>query len=118
MMAAAGKFRLDLEALGSSAARVTGQGEDLATAHLSADNRLVAAQSDWLGCSAAALNAKATEWLETSRRLMMSIGDHATDLNQDGIDFAAVEREHAQRLRALIGPADGWTGQRGCDEWR
>lgn len=43
MMAAVGEFRLDLEALVPSAAHVTGQGEDLATAHLSSDDRLVAA---------------------------------------------------------------------------
>jgi hypothetical protein len=36
-MAAAEKFRLDPEALASSAAHVTGQGEDLAIAHLSSE---------------------------------------------------------------------------------
>ena len=49
-----GKFQLDLEALAHSAAQVSGQGEDLATAHLSSDNRMVAAQSGWVGSSAAA----------------------------------------------------------------
>jgi len=106
-MAAADRFRLDLESLASSAAHVTGQGEDLATAHLSSDNRLVAAQSGWVGSSSAALHTKTAEWLETSRKLVTSIGDHATDLNQDGIDFAAMEREHAEQLRALIRPSDG-----------
>ena len=43
-MAAAGKFRLDREALASSAAHVTGLGEDPASARLSSDNRIVAAQ--------------------------------------------------------------------------
>ncbi len=84
-MAASGQFRLDLEALGSSAAHVTGQGEDLATAHLSSDNRIVAAQ-------------------------VTRVGDHASDLHQDGINFAAMERAHAQQLRALVNPADGVHG--------
>ena len=67
-MAAQEKLRLDLEALGSSAAHVTGQGEDLATAHLSSDNRIVAAQSGWVGSSGAALHTKTATWMETLRR--------------------------------------------------
>lgn len=109
-MAAQERLRLDLEALGSSAAHVTGQGEDLATAHLSSDNRIVAAQSGWVGSSAAALHTKTATWLETSRRLVTRVGDHATDLSQDGIDFAAMERENADQVRAIIGPADGVDG--------
>jgi uncharacterized protein YukE len=107
MMAAADKFRLDLDALASSAAHVTGQGEDLATAHLSSDNRIVAAQPGWVGSSAGALHTKTAIWLEASRRLVTKVGDHATDLNQDGIDFAAVERENAEKLRAVQPAADG-----------
>jgi uncharacterized protein YukE len=110
VMVAQERLRLDLEALGSSAAHVTGQGEDLATAHLSSDNRIVAAQSGWVGSSAAALHTKAATWLETSRRLVTRVGDHATDLSQDGIDFAAMERENADQVRAIIGPADGVDG--------
>lgn len=109
-MAASGQFRVDMEALGSSAAHVTGQGEDLATAHLSSDNRIVAAQSGWVGSSAAALQAKTAAWLEASRRLVTRVGDHASDLHQDGIDFAAMERAHAEQLRALVNPADGVRG--------
>jgi hypothetical protein len=44
MMAAVEKFQLDLEALACSAAHVTGQGEDLASAHVAADKRISAAQ--------------------------------------------------------------------------
>jgi hypothetical protein len=38
--------------------------------------------------------------LETSRRLLISVGDHATDLNQDGIDFSEMERDHVEELQA------------------
>jgi len=110
MMAAAEKFRLDLEALGSSAAHVTGQGEDLASAHLSADNRLTAAQSGWVGSSALALNAKTATWLETSRTLVTSVGDHATDLNQDGIDFSEMGRNHVEKMQAPQPTADSSVG--------
>lgn len=107
---AAGRFRLELEALGSSAARVSGQGEDLASAHLASDNRIVAAQSGWVGSSGAALQAKTATWLEASRRLVTRLGDHATDLNQDGITFATMEREHAERLRAVASRDHGADG--------
>lgn len=109
-MAAADAFRVDLEALGSSAAHVTGQGEDLATAHLSSDNRLAAAQSGWVGSSAAALDSKTAQWLQVSRRLVSSIGEHAMHLNQDGIDFAAMEHEHTEKLQTLLCPADAADG--------
>jgi uncharacterized protein YukE len=77
---------------------------------VSSDNRLVAAQSGWVGSSSAALHAKTAKWLETSRRLLTSVGDHATDLNQDGAHFSAMEREHAELLRALNGPTGGGDG--------
>lgn len=51
MMAAAEKFQLDLEALACSAAHVTGQGEDLASAHVAADKRISAAQQLWRGAA-------------------------------------------------------------------
>lgn len=51
-MAGTGVFRVGLESLASSASHVTGQGEDLASAHLSSDNPIVTAQSGWVGSSA------------------------------------------------------------------
>jgi uncharacterized protein YukE len=117
-MATAGRFRLNLEALGSSATHVTGQGEDLATAHLSSDNRLVAAQSGWVGSSAAALDTKTAQWLETSRRLVTSIGDHAANLNRDGIVFSAMEREHAENCGRSLSPLMDKRVAAGVIEWR
>ena len=42
--------------------------------------------------AAAALHDRTSNWLETSRRLLTRVGGHALDLNNDGIDFAAMER--------------------------
>ena len=50
---------VNLEHLATSAARTTGHGEDLATSHLSADNRIAAAQGGWTGRSAEALARRA-----------------------------------------------------------
>lgn len=109
-MASTGVLRVDLEALASSAAHVTGQGEDLATAQLSTDNRIIAAQSGWVRSSARGLNAKTAAWLETSRRLVTSVGDHATDLNNDGLSFAQMERDHIEKLQALHPAPEGLAG--------
>jgi uncharacterized protein YukE len=110
-MAAGEMFRVDLEALASSAAQVSGQGEDLAAAHLASDNRFAAAQAGWVGSSAAALDAKTARWMETSRRLLTRVGDHALDLNDDGIDFAAMQRANVGTLRAVGGEGPPGTTQ-------
>jgi uncharacterized protein YukE len=98
-MAAAEKFQVDLDDLAGSAAQVTQHGEDLANAHLSSDNRIAAAQSGWVGESAAALHTRSATWLATSHRLLTRVGDHALDLNNDAIDFAAMERDNVEKLR-------------------
>jgi uncharacterized protein YukE len=94
-------FRIDLEALAGSAAHVAGQGEDLASAHVASDNRIAAAQSGWVGASAAALQTKTATWLATSRLLLTRLGGHALDLSNDGIDIAAAQNVSVAQLRAL-----------------
>ena len=91
-------YRVDLAALAASAMRVTGIGEDVATAHLLSDNRIAAAQPGWVGASALALTAAAADWLTISRRLLTRLGGHALDLADDGMHFAAVENESAGKL--------------------
>ena len=95
------RFRVDLAALAGSAAEVSAQGEDLASAHLSSDNRITNVQSGWVGSSAAALSVKTSAWLETSRGLLARVGAHALDLTNDGIEYAALERDNAESLRAV-----------------
>ncbi len=102
-MAASDRLRVDSEALAASAAHVAGQGEDLATAHLSSDNRFAAAQSGWVGNSAAALQERTSAWLETSRALLSRVGEQALNLSNDAIHFAATERLNAERMRAVVG---------------
>jgi hypothetical protein len=94
-------FGVDLEALAGSAAHVAGQGDDLASAHLASDNRIAGAEPGWVGASAAALGTTATTWLHTSRRLLARVGDHALELNNDGIVFAAMETANAAALGSV-----------------
>jgi uncharacterized protein YukE len=74
------------------------------------NNRIVAAQSGWVGSSVLALTAKIATRLEATRRLVTSVGDHATDLSQDGIDFAAMERDAVEKFQALQPTADSSVG--------
>jgi uncharacterized protein YukE len=97
-------FWVDLEVLACSAAHVVGQGEDLAATHLAADNRIAAARSGWVGDSAAALGAATTSWLETSRRLLTRIGQHALDLTNDGIRVAAMDNANAAWCARQVRP--------------
>jgi hypothetical protein len=59
-------LRVNLEYLATSAAQVTGHGEDLAISHLSTDNRFAAAQAGWAGRSAEALTLRASQWAAKS----------------------------------------------------
>jgi uncharacterized protein YukE len=94
-------FGVDLDALAGSAAHVAGQGDDLASAHLASDNRIAGAELGWVGASAAALSATAAAWLQTSRRLLFRVGDHALELNNDGIVFAAMETANGDALGSV-----------------
>ncbi|BBX47582.1 hypothetical protein GCM10009641_17800 [Mycobacterium cookii] len=94
-------YRVDLAALAASAARIAGVGEDVATAHLTSDNRIAAAQSGWVGLSATALNIAVAEWLQASRRMLTRLGDHALELTDDGMRLAAEENERAEKLGAV-----------------
>ena len=95
------EFRVDIEALAASAAHVAGQGDDLASAHVASDNRIVSAQSGWVGSSAASLRMLTATWLETSRRLLTDVGDHALNLNNDGLSFAELDRSNVEKLRTV-----------------
>ena len=106
-MVAEGRLRVDLEALACSAAQVSAHGEDLASAHRSSDNRIAAAQRGWVGDSAAALHIRTARWLETSHSLLARVGEHALSLNNDGIGFAAMERDNVEKLRAVGDEAAG-----------
>lgn len=98
-MEVAGRFRVDPEALAGSAAQVSEQGDELASAHQLSDNRIAAAESGWVGASAVALIAKTATWLETSRGLLVRVGAHALELTSDGMVFAQMERDNVETLR-------------------
>ncbi|MGH3558437.1 MAG: WXG100 family type VII secretion target [Mycobacterium sp.] len=95
-------LRVNLEHLATSAAQVTGHGEDLATQHLSADNRIAAAHAGWTGRSAEALTNRASLWAVKSTALVTRIGEHATDMHTTGLAFATMEAVNAQKLSSEV----------------
>lgn len=95
-------LRVNLEHLVTSVAQITGHGEDLATSHLSVDNRIAAAQGGWTGHSAQALARRTPRWSQNSTALVTQIGNHADQFSACGRTFAAMETRHAHQLQSLI----------------
>jgi uncharacterized protein YukE len=95
-------LRVNLEHLATSAAQVTGHGEDLAMSHLSADNRIAAAQAGWAGRSAEALAHRTSRWAANSTVLVSRIGEHANDLYNAGMAFVTMEAGNEQKLSSGV----------------
>jgi WXG100 family type VII secretion target len=95
-------LRVNLDHLEISAAQVTGHGEDLATSHLSADNRIAAAQAGWTGRSAEALAHRTSRWATTSTALVTRMGEHANDLYSAGVAFSTMESVNADKLSEVV----------------
>jgi uncharacterized protein YukE len=95
-------LRLNLERLATSVVQITDHGEDLATSHLSADNRIAAAQGGWTGRSAEALARRAPQWMANSTALLTRMGDHADHFADCGRAFSATEDQNVERLNSQI----------------
>jgi uncharacterized protein YukE len=93
---------VNLEHLAMSAAQITDHGENLATSHLSADNRIAAAQAGWTGRSAEALAQRAARWTANSTALVTRMGDHADHFYTCGQAFSAMEDRHSQKLDSAV----------------
>ncbi|MCV7075409.1 WXG100 family type VII secretion target [Mycobacterium szulgai] len=97
---------VDLEQLMSSGRHASGQAEDLATAFLSADNRVEAAQYGWAGASAMVLIARMARWLTASQALIGKVADHGFALQDAAAQYAAAEAQRAQALADVAAAAD------------
>jgi uncharacterized protein YukE len=91
-------LRVNVEHLVAAAVRVSGHGDDLATRHTAADNRVESAAPGWAGRSASALENRASHWAATSTALLGRVGEHATDLHSSALAFWATEAVNAQAL--------------------
>jgi uncharacterized protein YukE len=100
-------LRVQIDDVVSSAVAVTGEGEDLASAHQGSDARMSAASSGWRGSSAAALGEKMDTWAATSTVLLGRMSDHAQGLHGAAQGFSDNEEQSAEALRAVAGAGDG-----------
>lgn len=87
-------LRVGGERLAAAAAQVGGHGEDLAVAHLRADNDIESAAAGWAGRSATTLDALAARWTSASAALVARLGAHATELHTAALAFAAMEADN------------------------
>lgn len=97
-------LRVNLEHLATSAVQITEHGEDLATSHLYADNRITTAQGGWTGRSAEALARRTTQWNANSTALVTRMGEHAQHLSDCGREFSTMEVRNAERLDSQLRP--------------
>jgi uncharacterized protein YukE len=97
-------LRVNLEDLATSAVQITNHGEDLAASHLSADNRIAAAEPGWTGRSAEALAQRTPRWTANSTNLVTRMGDHATDFYSLGQAFSAKENLNVEKLKSCGAP--------------
>jgi WXG100 family type VII secretion target len=108
-------LRVNLEDMVGSALHVSGQGEDLAAAHLESDNQIESAHAGWQGTSAAAMSSKIAAWAQTSAQILGRVADHAQGLHMSAQAFADNEQENSQVLAELGTVAAQAVGGAGTD---
>jgi WXG100 family type VII secretion target len=91
-------LRVNVEDMVGSALHVSGQGEELAAAHLRSDNRIESAHAGWQGASAAAMSSKMAAWVQTSAVMLTRVSDHAQALHTAAHGFAANEQDRVQEF--------------------
>lgn len=99
-------LRVNIEDLVASGVAATNHGEDVATRHAAADNKIDVAQFGWQGLSAAALGACTQSWRSTTTTLLARISDHAQGLHGSARAFAEMESANSQALER-VAPSTG-----------
>ena len=93
------KFSVDTEALGQSATKVTGHGDDLHASHTTASTRISGAEGGWAGRSAEALASRVAKWNTRTTQMVTNIGDHAQGMHTSAAAFDANEQQSSDKLR-------------------
>jgi uncharacterized protein YukE len=99
------EVRVNPEALCHAGNELAGRGETLHALQRSCQGEAEAAQSGWVGSSAAALSGLLDGWASTSTVHIRCIGEHSCDMHFAAADFFFMERHNAQELRD-VGAAD------------
>lgn len=76
---------------------------DLRTAHAAAASDIEAAQSGWVGASAAALQTKLAEWQGTTEQLCERIADHEQSFRAAGNAYQSADGDSAKSITSRVG---------------
>ena len=71
---------------------------DLQTAHVAANGDIEAAQTGWVGASAAALQAKFAEWQAATTSLCTDVAAHGAAFRNAAQGYVAIDGEGARKL--------------------
>ncbi|MBN3508333.1 WXG100 family type VII secretion target [Mycolicibacterium septicum] len=75
---------------------------DLAAAHAAADADIEAAQSGWVGASAAALQAKFAEWQAASQEMQADVAAHGTAFRAAANGYTTVDTEGSEAIEKRL----------------
>jgi WXG100 family type VII secretion target len=96
------RIRVTPEDLLISGARVNGHADDLEAHHAASHADIHAAQAGMVGASAAAMEAKLTQWQSTTVALTNRLTDHARALTSGGMQYSQSDRKNAAIIAAVI----------------
>lgn len=94
----ANEIRVNPEALSHTGNELAGRGETLHALQRSCHGEAEAAQSGWVGSSAAALSGLLDGWAATSTAHIGRIGKHSCDMHFAAADFIFMEQHNAKEL--------------------
>ncbi|HYR17522.1 MAG TPA: WXG100 family type VII secretion target [Mycobacterium sp.] len=103
------RIRVVPEDLLISGAQVEGNAADVEAGHAESDARIQAAQAGMVGMSAAAVEAKLSQWQATTAALTARLTDHAEAFTTSGIDYRDTDLRNAAAI-ADVGEQGAETG--------
>jgi WXG100 family type VII secretion target len=97
-MGMADQLTVDPIDLHMSSAHMDMHHTDLQTAHVAANGDIEAAQTGWVGASAAALQAKFAEWEAVTTALCTDVAAHGEAFRSAAHSYVAIDGEGARKL--------------------
>ena len=91
-------LRVDVDHLRMSADFMDMHGEDLRRAHETADTSIVDSAAEWVGASAAALQAKLAEWQGVTAHASNEFAYHNAAFKKVATEFEKMDEEGATAL--------------------
>lgn len=97
-------LQVDAVDLGLSAAVIDSLADEVRAAHADADARIEAAQSGWVGASAAAMAAKRAAWQGFTSGMYAEMAAHSAKFRAAAHEFQATDSHGAEAIDAAAHP--------------